>query len=72
MAISSACYVVCDGLPGRFCHMPAEVTTSGSKDARKIALAEGFVRVRQKGKLVDLCSECAQAASNTNTEESSN
>lgn len=50
--IARACYVMCDG-----CGDPAEISTSGSKDARRLANAEGFVRVDGR----DLCWRCRPA-----------
>lgn len=51
--ISKACYVTCDN-----CGDPAGVSTEGAKLARAYARAEGFVRVRVMGKMVDLCVRC--------------
>lgn len=50
MAISKACYVICDE-----CGDPAEISTEGADMARSYAKAQGFVRVKRDGKMVDLC-----------------
>lgn len=49
--IARACYVACDR-----CHEAAPVTTDGSKDARVLARAEGFIVTATNE---DVCPRCA-------------
>jgi hypothetical protein len=56
--IRKACYVACDGPCGGD---PAEVAVGGAAEARAYARADGYVRVKVDGRLLDLCPRCAEA-----------